>query len=234
MEQMSINQCRLCALITIVDYSLRNELSDLFMHHGLPVSLLTHGYGAADSEIYDILGFGEHKKAVVISILSESLSYHVYEVLHREMDFNKPGTGIAFTIPITGISHVLSRLCHSDDLNGKNESEGMPIMNNESYDLILTIVNSGYFNEVMDIARAAGATGGTLVHAKGLGTEEAAKFLGIMIQPEKDLVLILARHDIKHRIMESITKEAGLSSAGKGICFSLPVNAALGLGTHAI
>ena len=81
----------------------------------------------------------------------------------------------------------------------------------------------------MEAAKAAGATGGTLVHARGLGSKEAIKYLGITMQPEKDLVLILAPADKRHAIMENITREVGLNTPGKGICFSLPVNSARGL-----
>ena len=81
----------------------------------------------------------------------------------------------------------------------------------------------------MTAAKAAGATGGTLLHGLGLGSKEAEKFLGITIQPEKDLILILAPQAKKPQIMERITQEAGLNTSGRGICFALPVNAALGL-----
>ncbi len=105
------------------------------------------------------------------------------------------------------------------------------MMQKEPYDLILSIVSGGLFSEVMDVAKAAGATGGTLVHARGVGSEEAAKFLGITIQPEKDIVMILSPHENRQKIMETITHKFGLSTKGKGICFSLPVSAALGLET---
>lgn len=81
----------------------------------------------------------------------------------------------------------------------------------------------------MEAAKTAGATGGTLIHARGLGAKEAVKYLGITIQPEKDLVLILAPREKRHAIMESITHEVGLNTPGKGICFSLPVNQAIGM-----
>ncbi|NLH96364.1 MAG: P-II family nitrogen regulator, partial [Clostridiaceae bacterium] len=94
---------------------------------------------------------------------------------------------------------------------------------------IVTIVNSGFFDQVMSAAKKAGATGGTVVHARGLGSKEAMKYLGITIQPEKDLVLILAPRDRKLAIMESIMHEVGLNTAGTGICFSLPVDSAIGI-----
>lgn len=221
-------------MTTIVDYGLHTKIEDLYRKNHVPISLITHGHGAANSEIYDILGFGESKKALVLSILPETTAEQVFTILQHEMNFNKPGTGITFTVPISSISQILSKLCiMSTDITNK-ESEGIPMTQNHPYDLIITIVNNGYFSEVMEVAKEAGATGGTLVHARGMESEETSKFLGITLQAEKDLVLILAPNEKKHKIMESITNSFGLSTEGKGICFSLPVNAALGLGTHAV
>jgi nitrogen regulatory protein PII len=230
MEQQNHN---VQALITIVDYSLGQMVTELFQKNELPIIMLTHGHGAAKEEIYDILGFGEPKKAVIISVLTESMAHHIVKVLRTKINLSKPGTGIAFTVPINGISRVLSQLCISSNTKINCESEGVS-MPNEPYDLIVTIVNAGYFSQVMDVAKAAGANGGTLLHARGLTTEESAKFLGITIQPEKDIILILAAHENKQKIMENIAHEVGLSTEGKGISFSLPVNAAIGLGKYTI
>lgn len=53
------------------------------------------------------------------------------------------------------------------------------------HDLILTIVNRGFADEVMSAAKAAGAFGGTVVNARGTGTHELQHFFDAIIQPEK-------------------------------------------------
>ena len=97
------------------------------------------------------------------------------------------------------------------------------------HDLILTIVERGYADDVMDAAKAAGARGGTILHARGTGSTEAEKFFGIIVQPEKELVMILVEHEMKNTIMTAICEKHGITSAGKGICFSLPVESVVGL-----
>ena len=97
------------------------------------------------------------------------------------------------------------------------------------HDLILTIVDRGYADDVMDAAKAAGARGGTILNARGTGAQEAQKFFGIIVQPEKELVMILAEHELKNAIMTAICEKHGITSAGKGICFSLPVESVVGL-----
>ena len=66
----------------------------------------------------------------------------------------------------------------------------------------------------MDAAKAAGASGGTLIHARP-GLEGAEKYLGITVQPEKELVLILAPQEKRHAIMERITAETGLNTEAR-------------------
>ncbi|MDR0425613.1 MAG: P-II family nitrogen regulator [Clostridiales bacterium] len=94
--------------------------------------------------------------------------------------------------------------------------------------LIVTIVNKGYADTVMEAAREAGASGGTVLHARGTGTLEAEKIFGIAIEPEKDLLLILTGDEKRPDIMKAVYRETGLSTGGMGICFSLPVEDLLG------
>ncbi len=98
-----------------------------------------------------------------------------------------------------------------------------------NFDLIFTIVNKGFAEEAMEAAKKAGAKGGTIISARGAGIHEAEKFLGFSIQPEKEIVLILVRHNEKSAIMKAITLGAGLNTEGKGLTFSLPVEDVAGI-----
>ena len=81
----------------------------------------------------------------------------------------------------------------------------------------------------MDAAKRVGASGGTLINGIGLGSSEAKKFLGITIEPEKDVVLIITPKEEKIKVMEEVTKDVGLSQEGRGILFSMPVDNVIGL-----
>ena len=102
-------------------------------------------------------------------------------------------------------------------------------MNNENYEMILCVINAGFSDEVMDAARAAGARGGTVMHARGTANKEAEAFFQITIQPDKDVVMLLVPASIKDNVLHAIYQSAGLKSQGQGIAFSLPVNKAVGL-----
>lgn len=101
------------------------------------------------------------------------------------------------------------------------------------YQVIFCIVNAGFTDVVMDAARAAGARGGTVIHARGTANQEAEKYFRITVQPEKDMVMILVTEDIKDAVLHALYREAGLQTAGQGIAFSMEVDEVVGLSAPA-
>lgn len=99
----------------------------------------------------------------------------------------------------------------------------------KTFELVITIVNRGFADEAMDAAKEAGASGGTVLYARGTGIHEAEQFFGVTIQPEKEVVLILTESDKKRDIMKAVCHGAGLTTMGRGMSFSLPVDDVLGI-----
>ena len=101
--------------------------------------------------------------------------------------------------------------------------------NTFTHEVIFCIVNSGYSENVMDSAKKVGATGGTVINARGTASLDAEKFFGISIQPEKEIVMILVPAEKKDDVLHALYKDVGLDSAGQGIAFSMPVDAVVGI-----
>ncbi len=95
--------------------------------------------------------------------------------------------------------------------------------------MIVVIVNKGFAGEIMDVARAHGATGGTILSGKGTGGEKAKKFFAMSLEEEKEVVMILVKEELRAEIMRAVATEFGLDSPGRGIVFSLPVEETIGL-----
>ncbi len=100
---------------------------------------------------------------------------------------------------------------------------------NKSYEMIFAIVNTGYSEEVMEAVKACGATGGTIINARGTANPEAEKFFGISISTEKEILMIIVNRDIKNDVLKAIYEKVGLSSLGQGIAFSVPVDETVGI-----
>ena len=94
--------------------------------------------------------------------------------------------------------------------------------------LIVTFVNKGWGDTVLDASMKAGAEGGTILMGRGVGIHEKRKILGICIEPEKDVVLSLTYPDKKEEILREIVRAAELEKPGAGIALVIPVEKVFG------
>lgn len=100
---------------------------------------------------------------------------------------------------------------------------------NKEFDLVVVAINKGFSDYVVSAAREAGASGATIINGRGTGVHENDSVLGIKIQPEKELVLILTYRHSRAEIMKKICERANLNEVGKGMCFSMPVSDIAGI-----
>ncbi len=97
------------------------------------------------------------------------------------------------------------------------------------FELILTIVNEGFSEAVMDAARSKGATGGTLISGRGTAKEEILAKFKVLMTPEKEIVLILSPKENTKNILLAINEHCGLMTDAHGIAFALPVDEVCGI-----
>ena len=101
-------------------------------------------------------------------------------------------------------------------------------MKTENYEVIFAIVNAGFAEDVMDVARENGARGGTILNARGVVKEDTAHFFDITVRADKE-ILMMVEKTIRDRVLNAIYKEMGMAKKAKGIAFSLPVSDVAGL-----
>ncbi|RZN33649.1 MAG: P-II family nitrogen regulator [Methanophagales archaeon ANME-1-THS] len=92
-----------------------------------------------------------------------------------------------------------------------------------TFQLIVVVVETGRASALMEAARAAGAEGGTVLHGRGTGIHEQSKFLGIPIEPEKEILIILIEETNTETVLEALVTAGELNKPGKGIAFVLDV-----------
>ena len=102
-------------------------------------------------------------------------------------------------------------------------------MDDGKKELIVTIVNKGWGDKVMEASIQAGAGGGTIIFGRGIGIHEKKKILGIPIEPEKEIVLTVTPPDKTSDIMNAIINAARLGEPGRGVAFTLPVGQFVGV-----
>ena len=214
-------------MTTIVDRKVAKKYSELYKENEQHVMFVTLGSGTAANEILDYLGLENTEKAVIFSIQEESAWEKTKKQLQQKLKIDAPGGGIAFTIPLSSVGgkKTLQFLLEGQDYQKEEEST----LKDTVHELIVVIADQGNIELIMDAARGAGAYGGTVIHAKGTGMEQAEKFMGVSLAAEKEMIFIVTRKEQKNEIMRAIMEKAGLNSRAKSIVFSLPVTDTAGL-----
>ena len=214
-------------MTTIVDRKVAKKYSELYKENEQHVMFVTLGSGTAANEILDYLGLENTEKAVIFSVQEESAWQKIKRQLQQKLKIDAPGGGIAFTIPLSSIGgkKTLQFLLEGQDYQKEEEST----LKDTVHELIVVIADQGNIELIMDAARGAGAYGGTVIHAKGTGMEQAEKFMGVSLAAEKEMIFIVTKKEQKNEIMKAIMEKAGLDSRAKSIVFSLPVTDTAGL-----
>ena len=213
-------------LTAIVDRGKGEKITALYKKESVAFHAVLLGHGTARTEMLDLLGIGETKKDTVLALVPEGRVSPLLDTLADRMKMRYPGKGIAFAVPLSSINARVYRALAG--FGGETEERKESNMAGK-YEMVLVLLNRGHTDLVMEAARKEGATGGTVFSSRGVGGEELERILGITIQPEMEMVLMIVHSDKRAAVMRSIGQEAGLSSPARGLVFSLPVTDAIGL-----
>ncbi len=219
---------RLLILITTPKFA--DKAKKMLNRKRLPIQYSIHAKGTATSEIMDALGLGSPDKSVVISAVPQNAVSEIFEELTDELNIKSVNGGIAFTIPLTGTTQLLIKMMKEQE-NEQSEDfgKGDIKMTNKKYSMIAAVVNRGYSADVMEAAKSAGASGGTVINSHRITDKELSSVWGLSVQEEKEIVLIVAGSDNKVDIMKKISESCGMHSEAKGIILSFPIEDAIGL-----
>lgn len=215
---------RMSLLTLIIDHQKEDKFLEFLNKEGTRFKNIIHGIGTASESVLDYFGINEVRKSIILTILPYEKSKRVLLNLkkNKNIKINEPGNGIAFTIPLSsGSQYMIDRYKEIETEEIKMEPANQH--------LIITIANEGSAESIMSAAKKAGATGGTTVSGRGLEPNQIIKFLGLALEPEKDVVLILAPDSKKTAIMNKIIEKCGSHTNQAGLCFSLPVDHVEGL-----
>jgi len=219
-------------VVTIVDRGKGDKVTRIYNEEHIHFHFICYGEGTASSEVLDVLGLGETDKDVILSMVPACRVADLLSKITEKMYLQRAGRGIIFTLPVSGIGSIISRVVNKEvreELEEQLKEEIDKIKSNIKHCLIIAIVNHGHTDTVMEAAKSAGATGGTILHARGAGYEEASSFLGISIQSEKEIALILTTKENRTQILDAVNKAAGAKTEARGIIFSIPVEQIAGV-----
>lgn len=224
---MDTNATRIKLIVSITHKGTGDRVVDFYKQKQLLYNFVCIGSGTASSEILEYLGLEETQKDVVITMAPAIKVSSALTELAETFQLQKAGNGIAFTLPLSAVSaRVPQILCKPENLEGNEE---IVLENSTQFELVLAIVAHGTADIAIEAAKSVGATGGTVLHARRVGFEEAESTFGFAIQPEKDILAILTNRDNRTAIMQKITELAGINTEARALVMSLPVEDVMGL-----
>lgn len=194
---------------------------------GVRGATIALGQSLGNSKLLQALSLGDVAHDLVVMIMGKERGAVVRAVCDAAHDDPKRLGGMAIVVDVPQLFLRAATNKHVDtEPQDQDRSETMQ----SGYKLISVIVNAGFGDDVMAMARKAGASGGTILNARGTGTEEDVKFFGITLVPEKEMLLIVADEAKVESIVKAIGEVPLLSEPGGGIVFTMNVEEFILLG----
>ena len=213
-------------LISVVNPGAMDRVCEIAAALDLPQTVTLLGHGTAVQSMLDLIGIESTEKRVIMTVANPEKTRKFIKEMRRQVYIGIPGHGIIMAVPIKSVGGGKT-LAYLN--NGEQQSARYTPELSDRYELIVIVANEGRTDQVMNAARAAGATGGTVLHGKGTGSQNK-KFYNVSIAAEKEVILMVAPSDRKAAIMQSVLHHAGPDSDAGAVLFSLPVSEVAGFG----
>ena len=213
-------------IITVTHREYAEDYTDFFYRHGVKNLMKIFATGSAKDKTLSALGIERALKVVLCTAVRDGDALEIQKGLAREMNLTERENGFSVVLPLDGIGGESGKKFLLGDKPLEREEKKME--EKSKYVLLTVIADKGNVDLIMDAARAAGATGGTVLSAKGTGAE-IAKFFGVAISEEKELIYIVAKRDDRDAIMKAVMEKAGRDTDAHGVVFSLPVEDVIGI-----
>ena len=209
--------------VSIVRAGLGSRVLAIARQRGIPGGTILLGNGSVNNPILRFLELAQSHKEIVLQASDCAHSRELLQSLHQQLRLDKPGQGICFSTRVDQLFGVPSTLGESAAQCGTDEKE------NPMHKLIVAIVDKGKAEQVVKASQDGGAQGATIVNARGSGVHETSRLFSMEIEPEKEMVLILAQEGQTEAICNAIRGQLGIDKPGKGVLFVQPINEVFGL-----
>jgi len=229
-EQLTMNNyTNYKILVTIVDRDYTAKLEDVLREKQANFRYTFNAMGTASTDLLKPLGLSGTEKTVCMCLTPAGAADALMSSVAERMSLTKPGKGLIYTLPVSGISAAAMNMFDGVTKNEEDSFMDIQTETETEYSLIVAVINQGFSETLMSEVRNAGARGGTIIHGRRSAVEDEVKFFGVALQKEKEIVTILVRGEQKSEIMRVITDKCGINTKARGIILSVPVEKCSGI-----
>lgn len=212
-------------LISFLDRNRGEYLVKITKQAGARGGTIIPGRSLTESWLLQMLSLADTHQDVVLTITGQETACVLAALKNAAKQNPRKLGGLSILLDVSGmLFRVPGQDCDEHYQGGDAMESG--------YQLICIIANHGYADDLMEAARKAGAKGGTIITARGTGTDEDVSFFGITLVPEKEMLVIVAKNDTVTPIIEAVNYLPCISKPGGGVVFHMNIEHFLPLGEH--
>jgi len=97
------------------------------------------------------------------------------------------------------------------------------------FSLMIAIVDTTLEDKAVDIAKANGAGGVTLMKGVGIGLDKKKTFFGLTYERQESVLLFLLEKKTSLKVMKALKYEFDLDNSGKGMVMTMPIEHLAGI-----
>lgn len=208
-------------ILFLTSYS-KNQLAKIataLADEGLDKMTIITAKGKSSSHFLNHIGLGNVDREIMLSVVEEETSKRPIETVFGNMPKQILELGFFITIPIYRAAGVSREREHK--IYGGIEMK-------DSNKAVFIIVDKGLGDQIIKITNGLGASGATIISARGAGVyiENAFNF---NIEPEKEIVLVVCSAELEEKIAISMAEILELDKANTGVLFSIPITNSVGI-----
>ncbi|MGT2665940.1 P-II family nitrogen regulator [Streptococcus rifensis] len=209
-------------LYAIVNSGQGNHILKLAQEAGIQHGTIVSALGTVKHPFMDFLSLYDAEKDIVLMVSWQEKTQEIMDYLEQKVHFEKPNHGLLFSISacqVIGAEGFPTTFMDTDQAKGEKKM----------YHLITTIVEQGFADNVIEAAEVAGSRGGTIINGRGSGSSEMTNLFNMTIEPEKELVWIVAPKEDSDKIIQSIRHYLRIDEPGRGIIYVQTIDDIYGL-----
>lgn len=217
---------RIMLLFSIVERGKGKQLMETLSAKNIALHFQSVGFGTAPSEMMDIFGLGSKDKDVIYSFAPETVVRALMADFGQNFSSYSQYGGLLIVMQMSAINRLAAEILTHDVAVSDEKGAEKPMKNEHKHNLVLINVNHGYADQVMQVAKKAGATGGTIVRGRLAESDGLRELAQMDIRDEREIIFILAPEHVSRQIMADVNMAFGMRSEAVGMVCALPIEKA--------
>lgn len=216
-------------IVTIVDEDVEEDVLESAQKAGTRGGTIVHAHGAGSAQTSKVFDMEiEPEKSLVFMLVPAAEASRVSQFIYRDLGLDRPNSGILYIHDLLQV-RGLYRAHTSSSPETETPALDPDTETTPTHRSLLVIVEKGAAKRVIAAAEAAGAPGGTIIQGRGLGVHDTARLFGRAVEPEKEMVLIIAPKAQVDALISEVFQQLEMDQPGNGVILLQDVSHALGL-----